>query len=256
MTSHSSGCRARLHLCRRCTCGDRPEITHEAVDRFYSTIIKDSNMSSEDNAVIFGSRDNAGAGYPYKHAMIDIETMSTHPSNALVLSCALVPFAPERSDRLLLGRTYHWRFDLVPQLVAGRKVDESTQNFWSDQPLGAQLRLLEGKLVTLSEFHDELKDALSGIDHLWARGIVFDIGNLVTLFRNNGLVEPWSYSAPDDVRTICRHTPQTRDKDISEHGFVAEIIPHDPVSDCIKQAHEVWAHWQEAIKPPVAHHPV
>jgi hypothetical protein len=110
MTSHSSGCRAR-----RTSAGaarvDRPEITHEAVDRFYSTIIKDSSMSSEDNAVIFGSRDNAGAGYPYKHAMIDIETMSTHPSNALVLSCALVPFAPERSDRLLLGRTYHWRFD-------------------------------------------------------------------------------------------------------------------------------------------------
>jgi hypothetical protein len=213
-------------------------------------------MSSEDNAVIFGSRDNAGAGYPYKHAMIDIETMSTHPSNALVLSCAVVPFAPESRDRLLLGRTYHWRFDTVTQLIAGRQVDKSTQDFWSDQPMEAQLRLLAGKLVTIPEFHAELTTALDGIEALWANGIVFDIGNLCSLFRQNDLVEPWRYNAPADARTVYKHTPITRDKDISEHGFVAEIIPHDPVSDCIKQAHGVWEHWAEAIKPSVTHHSV
>jgi hypothetical protein len=190
----------------------------------------------------------------FAHAMIDIETMSTHPSNALILSCALLPFSPENREALMIGEPEHWRFLLLPQLIAGRQVDESTQKFWAEQPKEAQARLDAGKLVDIAEFHRNLTAALEGVKHLWARGTVFDIGNLVTLFRQNGLMEPWNYNAPDDVRTITRHKAQTRDKDISEHGFVAEIIPHDPVSDCIKQAHEVWEHY--GSPEPIAHHPV
>lgn len=213
-------------------------------------------MSTEDNEVIFGHRAKRTG---FKHAMIDIETMSSHPSNALILSCALVPFDPEHRERLTLGSTYHWRFETVPQLIAGRQVDRSTQEFWSDQPLEAQLRLLAGKLVTLNEFHEQLKDALDGIEHVWARGIVFDIGNLSALFLNEGLALPWKYNAPDDVRTITRHAPKTRIGGIDSHGFVADIIPHDPVSDCIKQAHDVWEHWGSdapRVHEPIPHHSV
>ena len=193
-------------------------------------------------------------GYPFKHAMIDIETMSTHPSNALVLSCAVLPFAPEYRERLTIGVPRHWRFLLLPQLIAGRKVDESTQKFWASQPKEAQARLDAGKLVSIADFHAELKDALEGIEALWAWGVVFDIGNLTTLIRDAGLTEPWHYRAPACARAFTAHTAQTRHRDISEHGFVAEIIPHDPVGDCIRQAHSVWEHW--GSPEPLAHHSV
>lgn len=179
--------------------------------------------------------------------MLDLETMSVNPSNALILSIGMVEFNPKSDGVCELGRERQFILDIREQLLLGRCVDLDTQRFWAE-PRMAKARehwinpgpdsvlKVRGACELVSDFW-----SICGAKKLWSNGIVFDVANLDSLYRSIGMVPPWPYNAPRDLRTIVRETsvirplPETSRKD-------DQIIPHEPVSDCISQADWLWTH--------------
>jgi hypothetical protein len=186
----------------------------------------------------------------FTDVMLDIETMALHPSNALILSIGLVEFDPT-GDKLELGERTLLRPDISAQLLLGRVVEPGTQKFWGDQPKDAQDNWRVGKQQTLAETVARIASFTESTKRLWANGIVFDIGNVVSLIRQAGQKEPWHYRAPRDMRTLCEELPMRRYADLASNSTATA---HTAIGDCIVQAHRVWAHWPQPEE--LAHHPV
>lgn len=186
-----------------------------------------------------------------KHAMIDIETLSTHSSRALVLSIAVTPFdlwldGPRIERSLLLI------MPIIPQLLDGRIVDEGTLDFWRKQTPEARLHFEEpnfqheqATIVRPTSLASAAR-YLNGFSwnpdvQVWANGIVFDIGNIENIFGMGPHGVPWKYNATRDYRTLIRVQPQNRVLD----GFDPSAsvgVAHDPVDDNHYQIKRLWTH--------------
>jgi hypothetical protein len=178
--------------------------------------------------------------------MIDIETMSLHPHNALILSIGLTEFNP-RGEELKLGRRLIITPEITPQLLLGRQVDASTQKFWAEQSMEASHHWTNPScLWPLSSAATAIKERLVNAKRVWANGILFDLSNIVSLCAQVKVDTPWHYRAPRDMRTFCEEMPITKQSEIGKAFDFYDnykIVPHDPVSDCIVQAYKVWQHW-------------
>lgn len=187
----------------------------------------------------------------FDHVMIDIETMSLHPHNAMILSIGLVEFNPCRPSGLILGERKLIRPCLAEQLALGRHVDPKTQKFWMDQKAEAREHWLSpGLRMSLADTLKAVRFFTRNARRIWANGTQFDLSNIVGLAEQMHETEPmWYYRAPRDMRTFCEETAQTRNT--GEIGPVLDfleeykIIDHEPISDCIKQAYHVWGHWSD-----------
>lgn len=189
----------------------------------------------------------------YPDVMLDIETMSLHPSNALILSIGILHFDPTPDGRVQFGDRWLIKPDIVGQLLLGRHVDEKTQKFWAEQSAGAKKDWQDGDRDSLLDTCVIVANATEGAKRLWANGIVFDIGNVASLIRQSGGTEPWHYRAPRDMRTFCEELPQTRITKIDD-AFEIEGVPHAALYDCEVQSHRVWEHWP--VERSVPHHSV
>jgi hypothetical protein len=183
----------------------------------------------------------------FDHVMIDLETMSLHPHNALILSVGLIEFDPEPIEGVRVGRRLLIIPSIEQQLVLGREVSASTQKWWSQQspearehwtnPI-AERRSMAGALRDVKLF-------CQGASRVWANGTQFDLSNLVGLnmqMGENGQTDGlWHYQAPRDMRSFCRETPQTRLTPMISEAI--DGVPHEPVYDCLVQARMVWEHW-------------
>jgi hypothetical protein len=177
--------------------------------------------------------------------MVDIETLSTHPFNAAVLSIGAVRFAMKKDAPVIIGTPYLSVLDLNAQIAAGREVSNDTIKFWRDQTPEARKHWADGTpmrvndaLHSFYEFYGGSKDPDLPI---WANGICFDIGNLESLYRQffppNRI--PWKYNATRDARTMYRAIPELRSRPPSAMGGA----DHDPVVDCRNQVWGLWEHW-------------
>lgn len=179
-----------------------------------------------------------------KHVMVDLETMSTHPSNALVLSAAVVPFRLDTDDPFSDGDCATIVVpDIGDQIMAGREVLPETQAWWRKQSVDASdhwRRPGQNRFNDVRDALSVLSSALKEADCIWSRGIVFDIGNLDSLYRSFFLPVPWRYSAPRDVRTVTEFCPRLR---IAPPKAQHDLIPHNPIHDCILQVWSVWERW-------------
>jgi hypothetical protein len=187
----------------------------------------------------------------FDHVMIDIETMSLHPSKALILSIGLLEFDPTSTvEGLRIGRHEIILPDIEGQLILGRHVDRDTQKFWREKPVEARAHWAEysGERCHIPRVLDQVREFVSTAKCVWAKGPQFDLSNL------NGLREDveykhqlWHYRAPRDMRTFCEETAATRlmprDEEMATKAPF-KLIKHEPVSDCIWQAWQVWSHWQ------------
>lgn len=189
-----------------------------------------------------------------KDLMLDIETLSTHPSEALILSIGTVPF--EITDA---GPTFGEPLIVVPdmkeQLLLGRRVDRKTQVWWGNQPGVASDHWLHPQQLTdvrsaLALLTIELQKGL-GYKRIWANGIVFDIGNVDNLYRSLGLEPPWPYNAARDARTVYDNQvcPRKDTPAIPLPG--ANLGPHNPIYDCYQQIVGLWGHgYRTEVDPP------
>jgi hypothetical protein len=187
----------------------------------------------------------------FDHVMIDIETMSLHPNNALILSIGLIEFTPEPIEGLRIGKRKLIIPSIEQQLILGREVSASTQKWWMAQSKEARAHWAEyvGERRSMAGTLKDVRDFCRNASRVWANGTQFDLSNLVGLNmqmgaygQSNDRDEPelWHYQAPRDMRSFCRETPPTR---IIPPSMKIDGVPHDPVYDCIVQAHKVWGHW-------------
>jgi hypothetical protein len=185
---------------------------------------------------------------PLDHVMIDIETMSLSKHNALLLSIGMIEFDPTP----LIGPVIGQRSLIIPsitlQLALGREVSPSTQKWWRDQTPEARdhwENFPDNDRRSLTGVCKDIRSFVNGRQNVWANGIQFDLVNLEVLAAQVGEREDlWHYRAPADMRSFCRHTPQTRIMEIGNAiDMEKEGVPHHPVYDCIVQAHQVWQHW-------------
>jgi len=189
----------------------------------------------------------------YDHVMIDIETMSLSPHNALILSVGMIEFDPEPINQLCIGSKSLIVMNIEQQLALGREVSKSTQDWWLKQDPKARVHWSypDFPQIHVATALDLIRKFCAGKSRVWANGTQFDLSNLVGLNKQwaaNGTVmetnavDLWHYQAPRDMRTFCRETPATR---LVPIGDALDIpgVPHDPVYDCIMQAYQVWSHW-------------
>lgn len=182
----------------------------------------------------------------FDDVMVDIETMSLHPHNALILSIGLVEFNP-RGAELKIGERMLITPDVYEQLSLCRHVDRDTQKFWKGQPGEASKHWLRAaKRWSVRETAQAVQLFLSNATRVWANGIQFDLSNIAALCDQADIATPWHYRAPRDMRTFCEETPVIKH---GEFGTIEDfieancIVPHEPVSDCVLQAYKVWSHW-------------
>lgn len=178
------------------------------------------------------------------HLMVDIESMSVHESRALILSVAAVPFMPDTEDGPTIGGDAKlWVLDPRAQLALGRVCDISTQGWWADQSDAARDHWLNGVLTDLDTFCREFAEVCDGCaDGIWANGACFDLCNLVQLIEDAGHARPWKYNVARDARTIYQVSPRRRSSTVP-----ADLVAHDPRSDCIMQIHRLWGHWPSPV---------
>lgn len=175
--------------------------------------------------------------------MIDIETMSPDSSHAVVISVAMLRFSMNGAEYPTFGARSTINFDVREQLVYGRLVDPGTQLWWErivdpaarDAAWCGNPFTLEQGLKFIQTYHEVPEDLV------WANGVVFDIGNLESLFRMKKLTVPWRYNSPRDARTAYRLKKQrTRPLFAKEQGPA-----HDPMVDCVNQVWKLWEHWPD-----------
>lgn len=181
----------------------------------------------------------------FKDVMLDMETASSHPNNAVVLSIGLVGFGDMRSG---VGPSIGDSFMVCPsirqQISDCRQVDPLTMKWWSQQAPGARSHWLDpSSIMKLDETLAAVRRITEG-RRVWAHGITFDIGNLESLFRQGGLEPPWVYNGMRDARTIYRLVPERR-KPIGAQPRLQQAIAHHPVGDCIKQIYDLWTRWPQ-----------
>lgn len=177
----------------------------------------------------------------YKGVMVDIETMATHESKALVVSVAAISFDMKSTyDGPVFEHESFWALLLLPQLLKGRVADPETQRWWGRQSDAAQRMLFRGAEVPIYSFMAQLKEQCEGRD-VWANGITFDLCNLVQLADDFGFARPWEYSATRDARTVYRLMPKRRVRDASVDAGLEE---HNPVDDCKLQIWKLWECWE------------
>lgn len=168
--------------------------------------------------------------------MVDIQTMSTHNHNALILSVGALTFDLDWEVNLpVYGNERSWVLDIPEQLLLGRHVDPRTQKWWSEQSEAAKVPWRdEQEPVPLEQFTQEFGLLVEPMEELWANGIVFDVGNLASLWAYD---PPWRYNAVRDARTIYRLGDPQR------IATEPDVHAHDPVGNCYTQVYKLWQHW-------------
>jgi hypothetical protein len=168
--------------------------------------------------------------------MVDIETLSTHETNAVVLSIGAVRFS--LADKPIIHSVGSWVLQLHPQFAAGREVLQSTVDWWA-HPDRAEARKhwAEAKnIFSIPKALDELSEYIGAMP-VWANGACFDIGNLTSLYTLTGRKVPWAYNAVRDARTIYNACPLYREKPGSW-----DEVAHHPTEDCLRQIWRLWEH--------------
>lgn len=178
----------------------------------------------------------------YSNIMVDIETMSLHKHNALILSIGMIQFHHDR-DGVKIGRHRLILPDLADQLALGREVSADTQKFWRDQSAEARDHwVTPGPLgrTALPVACHIVRDFCEGHNRVWAQGNQFDLANIEGLADQVGEKDLWHYRAPRDARTFCAENSTVRSLENSKWPIVTKVVPHHPISDAITQAVRVW----------------
>jgi DNA polymerase III epsilon subunit-like protein len=134
-----------------------------------------------------------------QHVMVDLETMGTEPTAALV-SIAAVLFDPRGSG---ISDSFHTNIDLQSCLNAGLRVNAGTVYWWLTRSEAARSALLKDRV--------SLSDALkcfslwfrkTAASRIWSHGATFDIVALEAAYRAVGGDCPYNFRDARDTRTL------------------------------------------------------
>lgn len=172
-----------------------------------------------------------------RHAMLDFETLSLR-KNALLLCAGVVVF--DRQTENINSQLWHLNLTTQSDILK-RHIDPQTVIWWMNQSAEAQARVFvpESERVHLATFLHQLKEFLfwNDVERVWCKGPTADGAWLESLCDEMQMPCPVQYRAWRDVRTIEDRLPAGIEFDESD------IVPHDPISDCIAQIRRVRATW-------------
>lgn len=190
----------------------------------------------------------------FRHLMVDIETSAKHTSRSLVLSVGLLPYRLLRSGPQF-GRPTLILPHLASQILDCRMVDPETQKWWRDKcsakasahwadPSWSPAWDGRVEYVRLSDvgaiISDVARQQLVPDYEIWAKGSVFDLGNLENGFVGVDGKTPYDFRGVRDHRTWIVKAPKQRERPAD----VKAKTTHDPIDDCVNQ---VWTLWEHAL---------
>ena len=162
--------------------------------------------------------------------MLDLETLGTRP-DCVIMTLGAVKFDPFDPDREP-GPGIYLRMDLNEQLALGRTVDDSTINWWAQQPESVRTEAWDNTdRVTIAELKSNLNRFLVGVDDIWSQGPVFDIAILEDLYRSQNWGFPWSFWQIRDSRTLFKVAYYKLESNRDQ--------AHNALVDCFYQAQAV-----------------
>ncbi len=175
--------------------------------------------------------------------MLDIETLSAHPTDAVVLSIGVMSFIMREAAPTMTGHGL-WVLSLNEQIADGRDISAETLDFWAAQPPAAREHWRNVEAIPVISALSRLTAFIQpnpkpDYPPIWANGICFDIGNLESLYRAYSMSIPWRYNDVRDARTIYRVLPKLRERP----PYADTGTAHDPIADCNKQIWGLWERW-------------
>lgn len=186
----------------------------------------------------------------FNHLMIDLETMGTQPTAAIV-SIGAVFFDPETGE---LGNEFYEVIDLYSAMAfQGTTVDADTIKWWLKQSSEARSEIVKDNCANLVVALAKLRQFMSSSCDLsslkvWGNGASFDnviLRNVYTRLKKDGIPNIWRWYNDRDVRTmvdIGRALGFDPKRDMPFDG-----VQHNALADAKHQAKYVSAIWQKVF---------
>ena len=136
------------------------------------------------------------------HAMIDLETLATG-FDATVLTLGGLKFNPNNiSDP---HSEIYFKLDVDEQTERGRRVDDSTIEWWATQPDNIRLEAFDQDgAITVADACAQIARWCVGVDTFWGQGYGFDFTMIENLFYNIERPVPWQFWQVLDSRTLFK----------------------------------------------------
>ena len=167
-----------------------------------------------------------------RHIMIDLETLAT-TADAVIVSLGAVKFDQKKID----DNAFYTPISLESNLLAGRKISESTLAWWMKQSDDARKVFGEAN-VPLESALDELKDWIGrGEYNIWSNGASFDIPILEHAYAQFGVEPPWKFWNSRCYRTL---KSMAKARTVT---FEAPKLAHNALSDAYAQAQHLQLIW-------------
>lgn len=159
-----------------------------------------------------------------KHAMIDLETLGTGPSSA-ILSLGAVVF-----DINGLGNEFYEVIELESCIKAGLQIDANTVMWWMQQADEARETFNNPRSLSittvLSVFSDWVRR--NNIKYIWGNGSAFDNVILANAYKACDINVPWKYADDRCYRTLRGLYPQIKTERVGTY--------HNALDDAKSQA--------------------
>ena len=178
---------------------------------------------------------------PDSHAMIDIETMSTEPTAAILTIGATIfnPRGEDTEDSLRDSSQLFGPVTFESNEKEGRHFSPSTMAWWLKQERAAQDALFEGNLVNLrialTAFAKWVRDTKPTPTRIWAKDPDFDVVIMKNAMESCGLNWPFKFWESRSVRTTMElaYPPGGLRGDFP---LIGAGVAHNAVDDSIRQA--------------------
>ena len=160
------------------------------------------------------------------HIMIDLETMGTRTSSAIIAIGACV------FDINGIHADFYTTVSLADNLRVGRTVDASTILWWLKQSDAARAEFSGDCDVSLYQALRQLRELCNQlyIDGVWGNGSDFDCAMLADAYQQVcGEPTPWHFATTRDLRTLRALAP-----DVPRIPFDGE--KHNALADARNQA--------------------
>lgn len=167
-----------------------------------------------------------------KHVMLDVETLGTS-ADACIISIGAVKFELDSSAMDDAG--FYASISVESNLLAGRRIQESTLLWWLNQDKAAQAVFHESK-QTLQGALADLADWFGDGEHMvWSNGADFDLPMVSHAYTSCGMDVPWPFWRSRCFRTYA-HLPGAKSVTVPFHG-----VKHNALADAVYQAKVVQA---------------
>jgi len=170
---------------------------------------------------------------PFKHLMLDIETMANESYSSIV-SIGAVEFDIETGKT---GREFYVNVDLQSCIDLGLIINGATIEWWMKQNDQARKDFTEQIGLPIQKALLDFGEFCNKRYQIWGNSSRFDCGILQNAYNKAGLQIPWDYRKERCVRTLVSFAPDIK------ANFKNNGTAHNAVADCkfqIGYCSETW----------------